>query len=377
MKGFWQKSYVRENESMTLNQTYLVDLPEHGLLGSLLIRISGTQKSAYGQDGGDWRIVDKITAIKILGDQSTIIKSLTGYQAQGVSAYDQGVMSPSMWRNYAAAVQYEYLLINFGRWFGDTEFGLDLGKFRNVQLQVTNDASSSTEFTDLSISIMGYFLRETPSSAFLGFMQTENWREWTTVSDETKYLELPVDRLIRRLFLQAVAPILATLDTTGVHNMMDDIDLSLDTGVIQVYKGGLDDLLSDNLYMNGRPWLSWGSPYMNADKGIDMGFGRTIGFVAGPSSADGAGAGTILTPEGGNTNRRQRMETYEADHPAQIVVCGEAPFGLALISFDLDWTPEGWLDPEARKTVKLNIHTRSGSSYAGGTNAVILDRLVR
>lgn len=373
---FWQREYVRENIAMTLNGTYKLDLPEHGLLGSLLIRITGSQASAYGQTGGDWRIIDKISKISVLLNGSTICKSLTGYQAQAIAVHDQGVVPPGAWRNYATNMQSEYFLINFGRKLFDPLVGLDLSKFNNVELQVENIATSAT-FSDLTISILAYYQRDPVAEAFIGHLRTEEWRAWTTVQDETKYNDLPTEHTLRRIMLQAIPSVDSdNVEETNMANLMDDIELSLDTGQVRIYKGGIDDLMRENFLDLGRPLIVGGAPYMSADKGIDISLGYVLFGAWGAGSADGAGAATIATLETARTSFTQKPETYEADSPIAVMFVGMAPFLTALFRFDFDPDPTTWLNPDLRKTVKLNIHTRLSSSADNGRNAIVLDRFV-
>lgn len=373
---FLQHEYVREGASMTLTDTYKLDLPEHGLLSSLLIRVSGNQLTAYGQGAHDWRIVDEISKIAVLLNGATICKSLTGYQAQALAFYDQGVLPPGDWRNYASNTQFEYFLINFGRYLGDTELGLDLSKFANVELQITNTATAS-DFTSLSVSVQGIYLRGSDAGQFKGYMRTEEWRSWTTVSDETKYNDLPVEHRIRRILLQAIPDQDSDfVNETNMANLMDDVELSLDTGQIRVFKGGIDDLMRSNYLATGKPVIVGGQTYMLADDGIDVGVGRVIGYVGGAVSKDGSGSATIPTLAADELNGTLKPETYEGDNPINVLAIGFAPFYTAQFDFDLGWDVNNWLDPNSRKTVKLDIHTRSGAAYADGRNAIVLDRLV-
>ena len=373
---FMQREYVRENAAMTVNETYKLDLPEHGLLTSLLVRLSGNQVSPYGQGEHDWRIIDKISKVAVLVNGATICKSLTGYQVKSLEYYDQGVIAPGSWRNYASNTQFEYLLINFGRYMGDPDFGLDLSKFANVELQITNTATAAS-FSSLTVSVLGLYLRAAPSGQFKGYMRTEEWRAWTTVSDETKYNDLPVEHLIRRVLLQAIPDQDADFNNeTDMSNLMDDIDLGLDTGQVRVYKGGLDDLMRENYLDIGKPVITGGQSYMLADDGIDTGVGRAFTFVGGSVSKDGAGSATIPTLTADELSGTIKPETYEADSPINFISIGMSPFYVAQFDFNLAWDVQNWLDPNARKTVKLDIHTRSGAAYADGRNAVVLDRLV-
>jgi len=374
---FWQREYVRENIAMTLNGTYKLDLPEHGLLGSLLLRVTGSEATGYGQNGGDWRIVDEISKITILLNGATICKSLTGYEAQALAAHDQGVLSIGRWQNYATNMQSEYFLINFGRFLFDVEVGLDLAKFNNVELQIENTATAS-DFSDLTVSVLGYYLRDAPLATFGGYMRSEEWRTWTTVADETKYNDLPTEHLLRRILLQAIPAVDSDyVEKTNMANLMDDIELSLDTGVIRVFKGGIDDLMRENYYDNGKLFAAAGNSYMSADKGIDVSLGYVLGGAWGQGSQDGAVGATIACMETGRTSFTQKAETYEADHPIGWVFSGIAPYLTAYFRFDYDFNPLSWLDPERRKTVKLDIHTRNHADAVSGRNAIVLDRFVR
>ena len=374
---FWQHEYEREASAMTLPSTFQLDLPENGLLGSILLRFTGTQAMGYGQGAADWRIIDKLTKFVILANGATIIKSLTGLQAQALSVLDQGVMPPSVWQNYATNMQTEYVLINFGRKLYDRDYGLDLARFKNIELQITNDAAAAS-FSDITVSIMAIYLRDAPAGNFKGYMRSEEWRSWTTVMDETKYLDLPTEHILRRVLFQAIPELDADfVGKTGMNNLMDDIEFSLDTGVMRVHKGGIDDLMRMNYYDLGAVLFATGSAYQLADDGIDISLGFVLGGAWGSGSQDGAVAATNTTLETGRDSYTQKSETYEVDHPVGFLFAGITPFLCAQIRFDYDPDPATWLDPNARKTVECNIHTRSHADADAGRNAVVLDRLVR
>ena len=75
---FYRYEYLREAVSMTLNNTFKLELPDAGKLSALFIRISGSQISGFGASGGDWRIIDKISKVEVLANGSSIVKSITG-----------------------------------------------------------------------------------------------------------------------------------------------------------------------------------------------------------------------------------------------------------------------------------------------------------
>lgn len=372
---FWQKEMLRENVGMTLNDTYILELPDYGLLSGLFVRITGSDATGLGQSGGSWRIIDFISKMEIILNGALICKSLKGDMVQAVSFYDDKIISPDAWRNYATNMQSCYMLINFGRAMFDMGMGLDLGKFKTVEFKLTNNASASY-FSDLTISVMALWARE-HDAGFPMYMRTEEWRNWTTVADETKYLDIPSEHILRRILLQAIPSVDAdNVEKTGMHNLMDDIELTLRSGMTRVYKGGIDDIMRLNLFTMGRNLFTGGFPYMSADKGINMGLGYVNMIAHGAGSSDGAGAATIPTMESGRTSFTQKPETYEADSPICLIAGGMAYHNTVLLEFDVDLDPATWIDPHKEATVKLDIHTRNSADAASGTAKVVLDRAV-
>ncbi|KKK73907.1 hypothetical protein LCGC14_2889110 [marine sediment metagenome] len=373
---YWQREYLREGVGMTLNETYRLELPDHGFLGSLLLRLSGGQASGYGQGEADWRIIDRIPKIEVIGNGSTIIKSVTGYIAQALASWDQGIIPPGVWKNYATNTQWEYILINFGRKLYDRDYGLDLSRFDDIELRIQNDAGAA-QFGDLAVAVVGFWKRDDPAGGFNGYMRSEDWRTWTVVRDETQYLTLPTDNMIRRVILQAIPPVDSDfVEKTGMNNLMDDIKLALESGQKLVYQGGVDDLMRENYLHYGNEFIVAATPYMLADDGIDLSLGYVIGGAWGAGSQDGAVAGTNATFETGRTSFTQKPETYEADSPANIMVKGMAPFLTAIFPFDWEADPATWLDPNRSKSVTMDVHSRDHADVVGGVNKVSLDRLV-
>jgi hypothetical protein len=374
---FFQKEYIREDVTMTVGSTYRLDLPEHGLLSSLFIKVITTNVGAFGQGEADWRPIDELSKFEVILDGATICKSLTGYQVSALSFFDQGVMPPSTWRNYATNTQVEYLLINFGRYLHDLEYGLDLAKYNNVELRITNTADA-TDFSAMTVAVLATYLREAPAGQFKGHMRSEEWRQWTGVQDATEYLTIPTEHIIRRIILQGIPAVNTDfVSDTGMHSAMDDIAFSMDTGAVRIYKGGIDALVRDNFWDQGKELIVGGQAYQLADDGVDIGLGYTQKVAIAPGSKDGAVAGTIPTLEAGTTIGVLKAETYEGDSPWLFMAGGLAPFYCAQLRFDHDPNPLTWLDPSNRASVLLDIHTRNSAASDNGYNAVILDRLVR
>lgn len=371
---FVQTEFLRKGVSLSAGVDYRVDLPDFGMLCAIELHFNGTRNTAYGNTGGDWRVVDKIDKVEILAESSTIIQSLTGKQVQACQWFDTGVFPPSRLRNYATENQFEQMTLIFGRKLFDPEYGLDLSRWNNVELRIANSFTSS-HFSALTVDVVLYYMRDLGGANFRGYLRKEEWQTWTTVQAETKYLEIPTLYPVRRIGLQPQPGETSGVADTNPTNLMYNVELTLDTGQVKVFDAGIDRLMRQN-YMWFGGVLVPAFPYVQADKGFESGVGFHLGYAHGGGSKDGAAAGTVPTIETGLTGNTLKPESYEGDSPMNLLAYGMAPHTVAVLPFDLQHDPVTWLDPDRRKTVKLDILTRDAASAADGTNRVILERLV-
>jgi len=375
---YLQHEYIRENVALTLPSTYKLALPEQGILSSLLLRFYGKEEANTPMGAKfKWRVIDYVDSIDVIANGATIIKSISGKQAQFFSFCDQRVVSPHKWEEYSESTVREHILINFGRVFADTDLGLDLSKFDSVELHIKN-SMTNVLYSACTVSILATWLRD-PAVSPIGYIRSEEWRKWTTVISETKYLDLPTEFPIRRILLQAIPEVAVATneEDTSLHNLMKDIDLSLKSGVLRVYKGGLDDLMWLNVFELGVMPSTHGVTYHDADYGFDVGIGYVEGFMGGGGSKNLGVLTAIPSPTGAINGRVQSFETYTGDEVNLFIATGAGYHGCAIIRFDHNPNPMYWLDPESVKQVLLNIQTGSGAQHGNGTNIVALDRLVR
>ena len=375
---YLQKEYLRENLSMTLNDTYKLDLPETGVLLGLMVKV--VAKMATGNPTAalnTWRPIDWLDNLSIIANGATVIKSLSFKQLAFLNAVDQKVVPPAKWLEYSQPFQREWYLCNFGRYWGDIGYGLDLSKFDSVEFQLKNSLTSTYGQT-LTLSLMALYLRDAPGGVG-GYLRTEEWRKWTTVADETKYLDLPTEYPIRRIVLQPVPAVDSTTKVSkrNFFDLMDDVELNLKTGVLRVYKGGLDDLAALNCFEMGLEPVTHGIIYHTADRGFEVGVGYVTGMALSGEGKTGSPNTAVPTVEGDNNVCTQTVESYAGDELIGWVAYGQGLHNCVLVPFDQDPNPYNWLDHEASKVVQLNIHTENASNSAGGVNTVLLERLVR
>ncbi|GAI08500.1 unnamed protein product, partial [marine sediment metagenome] len=228
-----QWEYLREDADMDRNSTYKIDLPENGYLSAIQFRISATGKSGAFAETLNWRISDFIDKIEIVGNGSTIIKSITGNVLQALQAFDTGITTLDYWQSYGAGTKRFNVMLLFGRHMFDMIYGLDLARWDSVELRITNSATSDHMDTDFAVSTLCYYWRG-DFAGFTNYFKTEEWRKWTTVRNETKYLELPTENKIRRIVIQAYPNVDDNnVEKTNIFSIAQDIELSLKTGVLR------------------------------------------------------------------------------------------------------------------------------------------------
>ncbi len=370
-----QHEYLRENVTMTRNQTYRIDFPKTGLLSAMLLKLSAPCVSGATLADPLWRLRDHIGLVEVIGNGATIIKSAKLVHLDYLSWLRGGVPRTYQWRNYATNTQYEYVLVLFGREVGDRDYGLDLSKWDNVELRITNTATASYYGDDITLSILCSYLRD-HAAGFRGYLRTELWREWTTVSDEWKYFTLPIELPIAGVYVRAFPDQTNGVMDTNFANLMYDIQFYTAGGTKTIYNGGLDDLAILNYYMDNAIGLVGGHADINADVGVPISLGRVFGRATASGSLDGAGSATIPTIKGDLTDGDFVAETREADSPIEFIFMGYAYEYSGHLWHARTLAPDELLDPRVSGETTLNIHTRSGAAYADGLNQVVLDRLV-
>jgi hypothetical protein len=374
---YWQRQTLYKSNAITIGQPLKLDLPKHGLLGALVLQFNGTIVSGYGLGGGAWRLIDKISKITVQHG-STPIKSYTGLQAQGISALDQGLIPPGTHRNYGAANVFEYVLINFGRQIHDPSVGLDLAAWNNVQLVIENNAIAASDIASMTVTVQAILLADAPARPFVGYLETQEWRRWTTVQAETKYNLLPEDDIIRRILLQAIPAVDGSfISATGLHNLMYKTKLTFKTGSEVVFDENLEMLLRENIWDNYGYFIAAGKPYVSATKAVPTALGYREGEAHGAGAPHGSAAPAVIPTLADDNNNSQEVINFDADNMISYIELGLAPYGMAQFRFDYDPDPASWLDPAKKSSVELNIQTRDASSAAGGVNAILLDLFKR
>lgn len=379
---FWQKELYRSGVAMTFNQTYEEDLPKTGHLGSIVAYIRSTANAAALNTVRKWRLIDYISKIEIIADGGEIIKSFDGRQALASSYYDSKVVPMSLWRTYSNTVQRQVIPIHFGRAFYDTLHFLDLSRFNNVKIRITNDATATEFTTSIQVDLVLCWLRENPSSP-LGYYREEEWKTWAPVAAAWEYNQLPTKYPIRRILLRG-RPGVDTADflnNSSMWRLLSQVDFTLRTGLVKVISGDMDAMLMMVNDEFGHVPYTMVHNYGAADFGFDVGLGYVEHSLAAPATKTAAPAtfpATVLQAD--NNDGSQVNEVLAADAPQNGLFRGHGygycvPVFRSLYDDDRDL-----LDPQRENVVDLNVFCASGTTVTGTSvlpqSGIILSRLV-
>jgi hypothetical protein len=290
---------------------------------------------------------------------------------------DGGPAITDQHHNYGSSTLRWHTAILFGRYFKDPLYGLDLSRWDNVELRLTNDWTSTYFSAEHSIDVIPVYLRDVPSNPFRGYFRTEEWNTYTTVASEKKYLELPTENKVRRVVIQTNV----TVDTSEnaertPYQTLSDIEFFLRTGQLKVFDATLRELWYENLFMDGRYLLAGAESYHSDGQGIWTGLGQTL-YKAGvrlPHNSTQSTYGTSINP-GDDSATQQREVSADADQDS-LLFAGLSLENCAWFDFTQPDEPEGYLDPDAMKTVQLNYTIGSNANDTGATIRTILDRFV-
>jgi hypothetical protein len=375
---YWQREVFRTGKSFDVGGHYREELPDNGLLGGISVHISGTPVNDALKALEKWRLMDYLSELKVVGNGNRVLKAVHGPVQQAQSYWNGASPLQDKQHSYATSTLRYHTYLPFGRGIFDPQMGLDLGAWKSVELDFTNDAAVGQFASGFSIDVILHWLREASPSQFAGWLQTVEHRKWTTISDEIKYIDLPTDHRLRRLFLHVLADVDANMvDEATPYNVAHVIKLKLKSGAVEVFNGNLRDLWHDNAFQMGRTPIVGVEPYQADGIGFTTGLGQTLaaGGVRLPHGGTQNTYGPSLVPgQDGQTLVREVPSDAEQD---AFILAGLAYENCGVFDFAVPDEPMTYLDLAAQGTVKLEVKTRSGAAYADGTIRVVLENYIQ
>lgn len=205
---YFKEQRFQKTKSSTLASTHSVELPDSGLLDSILLYLRAVNKSAVYSDQPS-TIHSHITKIEVIGNSDKSLFSMTGECAIAKAYRKMGMLPPFKQNGYGNKTQDMLIPIFFGRRFKDALMALDLSKWDKVELQVTNDLSS-TYFTSLSMETRIVTIEDTAASIAKFLKQWEYQADKPDADGDYVRPKLPTSGKLRELMIQLDPDLTAT-----------------------------------------------------------------------------------------------------------------------------------------------------------------------
>jgi len=357
-----------KNQTQTNDTTFSEALPSSGILDAILVKVRVQNASAM-YDRPERLISDHISSIVVKADGVSSFKDILGQTNLAEYAIEYGSLPPCFIDEMSANYQLMTFPIMFGRRFNDGKFGLDLSRYGETRLEVTNDYASADlqSTTSIFYDIDLYFMEDGPTPPnFIGTSQISS-HTWTAASQEQTF-KVPTKFKVRRIIFSAFDPMTSATSAPSnkTHRNLRYLKYT--------YKSGGVILADDDLFRNDQDAL-WGFPdFLTVSKHVeprstyytDTMIGRPTGIALTPAYSSDPGADLEVAID-------QRMEQHmvyrraDAGYQGILLASGFGPLGHLCLHEDVPDDLEGYLNPETEKDVEIKI----GNSTSGATSGTV------
>lgn len=319
----------------------------------LISRIVIAWRIGAGAHGMDSYPHTDITKIELI-DGSEVLHSLNGGENQALCIYDRKVPTMNHGQHMSGDSEYSVYGIDFGRFLHDPLYAFDPTKFVNPQLKITyvfnNCYASGVSSGNLEVWAHAFDEKQIMP---VGFLTAKEIKDFSiSAAGVYDYVELPTDRVMRKLFIQgyrsAYEPwyqvIEARLnedndkrvpfdwDLEDYHRTMKGVNKPVEEQLI-----ALIGVATKNYFVT--PTDYWVSPMLT----VRGGYGD---LSAGGTSRGGSVAITCAAGGGG----------------VNAVVRGYLPNHVFEFPFGDQMDPDDWYDVTKVGSLELRLKTGTGTS---------------
>lgn len=355
-------------ETQTESTTFSQPLPASGILDSILLTVRIKNNNAH-YNVLKQNIWDHITKLVVKADGVESFKDIWGQTCIAEYGVEYGRLPPGLPDTMSSGNQTLMFPVLFGRRFKDGEFGLDLSKYGETRLEITNDFAVGDIYATKNIwyDIDLWFLEDAPAPPnFIGSSQIST-HTWTGNSQEHTF-KVPKKYKVRRIFLGCES--YRTAVTGGQTNEAWKTLRYLK----YTYKSGGKILRDDDLFRSDEDLLFGFPDYVesvfNAEPRTghtqDIGLCRPVVFKATPGYTADPGSDIPLVVCMFN-NRYLTWRRCTAGYQARCYAAGYGIMDHMCLHEDKPDKLEGYLDPAALADVEVKV----GNSTSGGTSGII------
>jgi len=299
-----------------------------------------------------------------LVDGSDVLMSLSGTELVAAHFYERNPLLRVTASNLQSATMSSAMEHNFGRFKRDPMLAFDPTKFINPQLRFTWDVTDiEANATAVSLAVIAECFDEKVISP-IGFLSTQEYHQYTNVASSYKYIELPTDRIIRKLYFQpkyfgqATAQLMAEarLDEDNLKRIPFDLTYR-DWANLNALDFGM---LSQNVWFDctSQTDFVYGAPCWNESPTVINTTAKRA--IQGHTMSNG-------------------LYSFLSDTATDIgtgYLHGSLPYAVFCFPFGDQMDMDDWYDPTGGKVGSLRLRILAGT-VADGTFSTILQQLRR
>ncbi|MDY6888279.1 MAG: hypothetical protein SVV88_11670 [Pseudomonadota bacterium] len=364
----WQTVEVAKTDAVTMaGETKTYELNEKGLITALMLHAKFTADSSQ-VDCTKERVLDWLSKIEVVGDDTDIIKSLTGRELAACNFFDLRRPIPERVSEVDGTVNEALLTIMFGPKMYDTEYMLDLSKWNKVELNITNDDSDTGNFFDAGTYSVHQLELKNSSITPKGYLKTYRAKNWTPSAAVDDYTEkVPEAHPIRKIFAVVVPTAVAKTAayTNEAIDILSEIKLTYNSDDVVVFDHAIEFLMNQNAIDYGQV-ETVAEVAGNDNEYFDAFMAYTLGGSLVPLDAATQSTSSIAGLQNFPESRVQITEIgLSADQGCIASVSGMGYANAFVFDFDLSLDMMGLLDPAEMATVKVKMTSAASEGTIG------------
>ncbi len=358
-----------KTKALTNASTDPLLLPETGLVSALQLDFAMT--NAIGLIALiKQRIIDHLTSIEVTDGGTKKMFSLTGQEVKALDFYTFRQVMPETAILYDSNIQRTTVIIPFGEYIGDPKHALDLSAFDQVNLEITNDLTTSYCAAGALNVDVKMFTIEDLASAPSGYYKSYEWKaEAPSASGQYVYHKIPTTDKIRRLMCQFDPTVVsATAIPEDVTSSSNNVKLYFNERKEVVIDHPPKQLFWENAVMYGKP-MTWGRYNQSTTVYSDSALGRITNMPFGDLNQAGGSSMPTAQPRTDENNLRFfLMDVVTAgaasNNMIDAVAVGEGYYDTAIL-YD-SYSPEEamFLDPSKGGKGPVEVEWYAGSGAA-------------
>jgi hypothetical protein len=227
-----ETSIIMSREAQTSDTAlFRKDLPKAGAYTALDIGIRMTNGSTSAQGVDPLDVIKKISLVLNGNDYRWHMSGHEFYRWQWMK---RGRPMPYTFTQSANGVQEVWFRMEFGRFFGDNQLGLNLERFQNAQVQIDYDmtvpgAIAATTLTTgtFTVTIIAHQFPFSARPSFRGMMGCREFYTTTTLASGDIVQDLPASNQIAALSIMCIEDAIAdAVDITDIEIGKDNFSTS-------------------------------------------------------------------------------------------------------------------------------------------------------